>query len=64
MKTCKVEITEILQKTIEVQAQSREEAEAIVEEQWHNSEHILDAENFVAVEFKALAESKNKDYVR
>lgn len=64
MKTYKVEITETLQKAVVVQARSREEAKAIVEEQWRNSEYILDAENFVAVEFKALAESKNKDYVR
>jgi hypothetical protein len=64
MKTYKVEITETLQKAVVVQARSREEAKAIVEEQWRNSEYILDAENFVSVEFKALAESKIKDYVR
>ena len=64
MKTYQVEITETLKKTIEVEASSREEAETIANEQWHNSEHILDADNFTTVEFKVLSQPKNKEYER
>ena len=40
MKTYEVTITETLQKTVEVEANSREEAERQVEENWNNSESI------------------------
>lgn len=64
MKNYEVEITETLQLTVNVEANSREEAEAKAEEQWHLGEHILDADNFVGVDFKAVPESKNKIYER
>lgn len=47
MKTYEVTITETLQKTVEVEANSREEAERQVEENWNDSEYILDADSFV-----------------
>lgn len=62
MRTYRVEITEMLQKTVEVKANSRKEAEEKVEDQWKNCKHVLDAENFVGVEFKAISESRNRDY--
>ena len=64
MKTYQVEIIETLKKTIVVEANSREEAEAKAEEQWLLGEHILDADSFVGVDFKAVPESKNKIYER
>jgi len=64
MRTYRVEITEMLQKTVEVKANSRKEAEEKVEDQWKNCEHVLDAENFVGVEFIAISESINRDYVK
>lgn len=48
MKTYEVTITETLQKTVEMEANSREEAERLVEKNWNNSEYILDADSFVA----------------
>ena len=36
MKTYEITITETLQKTVEVEANSREEAERRVEENWNN----------------------------
>jgi hypothetical protein len=48
-----VEITETLQMTVSVRAASADEAEAIVEANWKNSEYILDADSFVGVEFSA-----------
>lgn len=51
MSTCKVRITEILQKVVEVEAKSQEDALALVEEKWNASEYVLDAENFMGVNF-------------
>jgi len=48
-----VTITETLKMTVTVEAKSRDEAEQIVSDNWHNSEYILDADNFVGVEFEA-----------
>lgn len=62
MKTYLVEITETLQKTVEVQAHSKAEAEAIAEDQWRHEKYVLTAEDFVTVEFKAIGERKAKDF--
>ena len=48
-----VKITETLEKVVCIEADSRIEAEAIAEENWNNSEYILDAENFVCARFEA-----------
>lgn len=53
MKTYKVTITEILQRTVEVKADSTAEAECAAEEKWNDSEYILSAEDFVRAEFSA-----------
>ena len=37
MKEYDIKITEVLEKTVQVQADSREEAEAIASENWNNS---------------------------
>ena len=52
MKEYDVKITETLEKTVTVQASSREEAEEKVNAAWSNSEYILDSEDFVGVDFK------------
>ena len=51
MKEYDVKITETLEKTITVQAESRDAAEEQVKTAYYNSEYILDAENFTGVEF-------------
>lgn len=51
MKEYDVKITETLEKTITVQAESRDAAEEQVKTSYYNSEYILDAENFTGVEF-------------
>ena len=48
-----VKITETLEKVVYIEADSRIEAEAMAEENWNNSEYILDAENFVCARFEA-----------
>ena len=49
----KVTITEALKRTVEVEADDQQEAEQMVSDGWHNSKYILDAEDFVDVEFEA-----------
>ena len=64
MKTYEVTITETLQKTVEVEANSREEAERLVEQKWNDSEYILDADFFVGVDFSARTNERSSDYER
>ena len=56
MKEYDIKITETLEKTVTVKAESMEAAQAKVEEEYCNSEHILDSENFTGVDFSAEAE--------
>lgn len=53
MKKFEVTITETLKKTVEVEAETQEEAEQIVTDDWYKGEHILDADNFTEVVFDA-----------
>lgn len=53
MKEFDVTITETLRKTVSVKAESLEEAEQLVSDQWRNSEYILDADDFEGVAFSA-----------
>ena len=53
MKEYEVTITETLEKTVTVEAASRENAEAIVQQRWKDSTYILDADDFTGVSFKA-----------
>lgn len=64
MKTYEVTITEILQKTVEVEANSKEEAQALVERKWNDSGYILDAEDFTGVDFDTRAKERSRDYER
>lgn len=56
MKEYDVKITETLEKTVSIAAESREEAEKQVRAAYYNSEYILDSENFTGVEFGTEAE--------
>ena len=49
-----------LKKTVTVHATDRLEAEQIVSDNWRNSDYILDADNFVGVEFEASAISRER----
>lgn len=53
LKEYEVKIRETLEKKVTVEAESPEEAEAIVEQNWKDCEYILDAECFAGVEFAA-----------
>ena len=64
MKTYEVTITETLQKTVTVEADSREETERQVEENWNNSKYILDADSFVGGDFAVRTNERSREYER
>ena len=64
MKTYEVTITETLQKTVTVEADSREETERQVEENWNNRKYILDADSFVGVDFAVRTNERSREYER
>jgi hypothetical protein len=64
MKTYAVTITETLQKTVEIEAASKEDAQQIVERKWNDSEYILDADSFVGVDFSAKRNERSHDFER
>jgi hypothetical protein len=53
LREFEVTVIETLKMTVSVEAKDRNEAEQIVSDNWRNSEYILDADNFVGVEFVA-----------
>ena len=57
MKEYKVLITETLQKTVLVEAETEQEAHRRVSDAWKNSEYILDADSFQGVEFHVTGEA-------
>ncbi len=61
MRKFEVAITETLRKTVTVKAKSLAEAEELVESQWNNSEHVLDAEDFVSARFDAKVVSREQE---
>ena len=53
MKEFEVTITETLQKSVVVEADSKDDAIQMVEDMWKDADIILDSENFVGVEYEA-----------
>ena len=62
MKTYMVTITETMQKTVEVEANSREEAERMVEQRWYDSEYAPG--HLDRVDFSARATERSRDHER
>lgn len=56
MKEYDVKIKETLERTITVRADTREEAQEIVETGWKNGEYVLDSEDFVGADMFIEAE--------
>lgn len=50
--------------TVPVQAESLGEAERIAEENWNNSQYILDADHFVGADFRARECVRDKELER
>lgn len=54
MKRFNVEVTETLQRTIQVEAETREAAERQANALWCDGEVVLDYDDFVEASFKAF----------
>ena len=61
MKKYIVEITETLQKQVEVEANSKEEALRLVKNKYRNEEIILDSENYIETDFDIINELITKE---
>jgi hypothetical protein len=61
MKEYKVLITETLQKTVIVEAETETEAHKRASDAWKNAEYLLDEKNFQGVEFHVLGEADGDD---
>ena len=59
-KLYKIEITEILQRVIEIKAKNSEEAFKKVKEKYQNEEIVLAENDFVEVEFVETNQQKQK----
>ena len=53
-----VEVTETLQRIIEIDAESNMEAESKVRRQYLNEDIVLDSADFIDVEFEVLSEQE------
>ena len=63
MKEFNVTITETLRKVVTVEAETAEDAKDMVDAAWHNSEYILEAEDFDGVEFTIQDDKNEAEYV-
>lgn len=61
MKTYAVTITETLQRTVEVRADSYVAALKLVEERYSASEYILDSSDFTGVKFHSADRQRDRD---
>lgn len=50
-----VTLTEVLQRKVSVRAESKDDAEYIVEQQYYNQEHILNENDLTVQSFKVKA---------
>lgn len=64
MKSYDVTITEILQKTVSIRANSHTEAEEIAEGKWNKEKYVLTSDDFVEARFDAKERVRNKEYER
>lgn len=64
MKTYDVTITETLQMTVPIRADSQAEAEEIAEDEWNQSKYVLDSSHFQGAEFHAQERIRSRERER
>ena len=64
MKKYTIEITETLQRQIEIKANSFDEAYSIIKEKYHNGEIVLDSNDYIDTDFKLISKSIGKEHER
>ena len=63
MRRYRVKIKEILEKTVEIEARDKNEAEQIAVIAWNNGEYTLGKENFARVNFIAELLARNHEEI-
>ena len=61
MREYEVTITETLEMTVAVEAESREEAQQIASDNWKNVDNILAADHFKDVTFRTKGRNRDRD---
>ena len=61
MREYEVTITETLEMTVAVEAESREEAQQIASDNWKSGDYILDADHFKDVTFRTKDRNRDRD---
>ncbi|MBQ0065348.1 MAG: DpnD/PcfM family protein [Firmicutes bacterium] len=59
----KIEITETLQRQIEVEANSKEEAERIAKQKYQNEEVVLSSDDYVDTSISVIEQRQKKKYM-
>lgn len=59
MNDYEIEISESLSRIVTCKAHSREEAMALIQQQYRNSEIVLDADDFTSVEFAPIESTES-----
>lgn len=63
MNIYKIEITETLQRQIEVEANSKEEAERIAKQKYQNEEVVLSSDDYVDTSISVIEQRQKKKYM-
>ena len=61
MKKFNIEITETLQRQIEIEAEDYDEAMKIIKERYRNGEIILDSNDYVDTDFRLITKNRSKE---
>ena len=61
MKKFNIEITETLQRQIEIEAEDYDEAMKIIKEKYHNCEIVLDSNDYLDTEFILITRTRCKE---
>lgn len=62
MKKFNIEITETLQRQIEIEAEDYDEAIKIIKERYHNSEIVLDFNDYIDTDFRLITNQRSKEH--
>lgn len=63
MNIYKIEITETLQRQIEIEANSKEEAERIAKQKYQNEEIVLSSDDYVDTSISVIEQKQKKKYM-
>lgn len=63
MNIYKIEVTETLQRQIDIEANSKEEAERIAKQKYQNEEIVLSSDDYVDTSISVIEQKQKKKYM-